>query len=44
MDFTFRIDIARSNHNVTFVNELMSQIRKSIKDGDFLSLKELWLS
>ena len=31
-------------HNVTFVNELMSQIRKSIKDGDFLSLKELWLS
>jgi queuine tRNA-ribosyltransferase len=30
-------------HNVTFVNNLMEQIRKSIKEGEFVSYKRCWL-
>ena len=30
-------------HNVTFINNLMSQIRDAIQNGDFLDLKMNWL-
>jgi tRNA-guanine family transglycosylase len=32
-----------SIHNVHFVNSLMGEIRKSIINGDFISLKRLWI-
>lgn len=32
-----------SIHNIYFVNNLMEQIRKAIKEGDFEDLKSLWL-
>lgn len=30
-------------HNVSFINDLMKQIRKSVENGDFSALKNSWL-